>query len=157
LAEPIYCIDTSSILEWYVRTYPPTILPKLPERIETLIANGRMRAPRAVLDEIRAGDDCHNWAKSQNDLFLEEALEVQTIVKQLMSVHHNPSKPMKGINGADPFVIAMAKHGGPNWVVVCNEHQGSEESRKIPFVCKTEGVRCINLQQLILNEGWKFS
>jgi Domain of unknown function (DUF4411) len=154
---PIYCIDTSSILEWFVRTYPPSILPKLPERIEVLIANGRLRSPRAVMDEIKAGDDCHKWAKGQNDLFVEEAVEVQTIVKQLMKSHHNPEKPLKGINGADPFVIAMAKFGGPDWTVVCNEHQGSQESRKIPFVCKTEGVKCINFQQMMIGEGWKFT
>lgn len=57
---PIYCIDTSSVLEWYIRTYTPAILPSLPERMEDLIAAGRLRAPRVVLDEIKPGDDCHN-------------------------------------------------------------------------------------------------
>jgi hypothetical protein len=157
MAHPsIYCIDTSSILEWYVRTYPPSILPALPARMEQLIVAGRLRAPKAVLDEIRPGDDCHKWAKAQTDLFVEESASVQRIVKQLMATHHNPAKPHKGISAADPFVIAMAKDGGPNWVVVSDEHPGSEETRKIPFVCKYEKIQCINFQAVMKAGGWQF-
>lgn len=156
-APPNYCIDTSSIFEWFVRIYPPVLLPKLPERIEALIASGRMRAPRAVLDEIKPGDDCHTWAKGQTDLFVEESVDVQKIVKQIMATHHNPMKPLKGISGADPFVIAMAKHGGANCVVVSDEHPGTAEARKIPFVCNAEGVKCINFRSMMLAERWTFS
>jgi hypothetical protein len=153
---PIYCIDTSSIFEWFIRTYPPSIFPALPDRMEELIAGGRLRAPRAVFDEIKLGDDCHKWAKAQTELFVEESKAVQQIVKQLMATHHNPAKPLKGINSADPFVIAMAKDGGPNWVVVSDEHPGSLEARKIPFVCKHESVQCIDFQDLMKAEGWQF-
>jgi Domain of unknown function (DUF4411) len=145
----IYCIDTSSIFEWFIRTYPPSILPALPGRMEDLIAAGRLRAPKAVLDEIRPGDDCHKWAKAQTGLFIEESTSVQQIVKQIMATHHNPAKPLKGISGADPFVIAMAKDGGPNWIVVSDEHAGSQEARKIPFICTHEKIQCINFQGLI--------
>jgi hypothetical protein len=152
----IYCIDTSSILEWYVRTYPPSIFPGLPERMEELIGAGRLRAPKAVMDEIKPGDDCHKWAKAQTDLFIEESTSVQLLVRHLMKAHHNPLRPSKGINNADPFVIAMAKDGGPHWVVVSDEHPGSAESRKIPFVCICENVQCISFQGLMKAEGWKF-
>jgi len=152
----IYCIDTSSIIEWYVDTYPPSIFPSLPDRVEALIAQGRLRAPKAVLDEIRPGDDCHKWAKAQTELFVEESVAVQRLVRQLMATHHNPAKPLKGIAGADPFVIAMAKDGGAHWVVVNDEHPGSMENRKIPFVCNHENVPCISFQGLMLAEGWQF-
>ena len=155
-AAPIYCIDTSSIFEWYIRTYPPSILPGLPERIEALIAAGRLRSPRVVLDEIRPGDDCHEWAKGQTELFIEESIDVQLCVRQLMRTHQNPAKPHKGINNADPFVIAMAMAGGPDWIVVSDEAPGTAESRKIPFVCRHEGVACINFQGLMHAEGWQF-
>ena len=151
----IYCIDTSSILESFVDTYPPSIFPKLPERIEMLIAAGRMRSPKAVLDEIKPGDDCHKWVKGQTDLFVEESGPVQQLVKKLMATHHNPAKPLKGISGADPFVIAMAKTGGANWVVVSDEHAGSSENRKIPFVCQAESVLCISFKGMMLAEGSK--
>src|ERR1700722_16646500 len=105
-----YCLDTSSTIEWFVRSYPPSILPNLPERMEALIATDRLRAPKAVLDELtRIDDDCCRWAKAQTGFFLEEPVEVQRIVRQLMATHRNPAKPQKGISGADPFVIALAK------------------------------------------------
>lgn len=131
---PIYCIDTSSIFEWYIRRYPPEIFPGLPARVEALIEAGRLRAPRAVLDEIKPGDDCHAWAKGQDELFVEESVDVQLIVRELMAKHHNPAKPQKGITNADPFVIAMAIAGGQDWAVVNDEHPGTAEARKIPFV-----------------------
>ena len=95
----IYCLDTSSAIEWFVRAYPPSILPNLPLRMEALIAAGRLRAPKAVLDELtRIDDDCCRWAKAQTGFFLEESVEVQRIVRQLMATHRNPAKPQKGIS-----------------------------------------------------------
>ncbi len=152
----VYCIDTSSIIKWYVEEYPPSIFEGLQERIEELIAAGRLRSPKAVLDEIKPGDDCHKWCKAQTALFVEEAVSVQEIVRVLMATHYNKEKPHKGISGGDPFVIAMAKNGGANWTVVADEHPGSAENRKIPFVCNAEGVKCITFKQMILAEGWKF-
>jgi Domain of unknown function (DUF4411) len=151
---PRYCIDTSSIILWFVETYPPAIFPGIGTRIEDLIVTGRLRSPRIVFDEIRPGDDCHQWAKGQADLFVEESTDVQRLVRQLMAVHHNPAKPQKGISGADPFVIAMAKVTGS--VVVADEHPGSPQNRKIPFVCNAESVGCISFQGLMRAEGWQF-
>ena len=50
----------------------------------------------------------------------------------------------------------MAKDGGPRWIVVSDEHPGSLESRKIPFVCDHEKVECIRFQEMMLREGWQF-
>ena len=72
------------------------------------------------------------------------------------SLNVDPNRPTKGISGADPFVIAMAKSGGAHWTVVADEHQGSLQNRKIPFVCAAEQVRCINFQRMMLEEGWQF-
>jgi len=157
-AATVYCIDTSSIFEWFVRRYPPSILPNLPDRMEALMAAGRLKAPKIVLDEIRPGenDPCYLWAKAQTELFVEESQAVQRIVRQLMATHHNPLKPGKGINNADPFVIAMAKDGGAGWSVVADEHAGSAEHRKIPFFCNYEGVRCMTFQEMMVSEGWQF-
>lgn len=156
MPSPIYCLDTSSLIYWFVEIYPPTIFPGLLTRVDDLIAAGRLRAPRAVLDEIRPGDECHVWARSQTHLFVEESLPVQRIVRHLMAAYGNPEKPHKAINGADPFVIAMAKDGGEHWRVVSDEHPGSQENRKIPFVCANENVPCLTFQQFMLAEGWQF-
>jgi len=136
---PRYSIDTSSVILWFVDVYPPSIFPGLATRVEALIAAERLRSPKVVLDEIRLGDDCHTWAKGQAaDLFVEESADVQQVVRRLMATHHDPARPLKGINGADPFVIALA--GVTGSIVVADEHPGSLENRKIPFVCNAEGI-----------------
>lgn len=154
--QPHYVIDTSSIIHWYVETYTPDIFPKLPERIDDLVGEGRLLSPEAVRGEIRPGDDLHKWAKQQTTLFVEEEEDVQRRVARLMRLHHNSGKPQKGITGADPFVISLAQSLGAHWVVVCNEHAGSAENRKIPYVCKAESVQCISFQELMRMEGWQF-
>jgi Domain of unknown function (DUF4411) len=50
----------------------------------------------------------------------------------------------------------MAKDGGADWMVVTDEHPGSLENRKIPFVCEHENIRSITFQGLMLEEGWRF-
>jgi uncharacterized protein DUF4411 len=151
----VYCIDTSSIIRWFVEIYPPTIFPALQARVEGLVADARLRAPKEVFREIaRQADECHDWAKGQVQMFVEESADVQEIVRALMAAHHNAAKPLKGINGADPFVIAMAKVDGAR--VVADENQGSQENRKIPFVCAAEGGECVTFQEMMLAEGWRF-
>ena len=78
---------------------------------------------------------------------------MQQIVRHLMATHHDPAKPHKGIRSVDPFVIAMAKDGGAQWKVVADEHPGSQENRKIPFVCNQEGVSWMTFQEMIVAEG----
>jgi len=48
-----------------------------------------------------------------------------------MAAYHNPAKPLKSINGADPFVIVMATDAG--WIVVADAHPGSAENPKFSF------------------------
>jgi Domain of unknown function (DUF4411) len=68
-----------------------------------------------------------------------------------MAAYHNPAKPLKSFNGADPFVIAMAKDAG--WIVVADAHPGSAREPKIPFLCESKSVPWLTFQQLILAEG----
>ena len=70
-----YCIDTISILQWFVDSLSSGDFSGLQNRIEQLIAAGRLRSPKAVLDEIKPGDDCHTWCKAQAELFVEDRLE----------------------------------------------------------------------------------
>lgn len=152
-----YVIDTSALIHWYVETYPPILLPKLPDRIEGLIAEGRLVAPIEVESELeRQADDLLEWAKGNPALFVEEDENVQAEVRELMRRHFNRAKPHKGISGADPFVIAMAKVRGKRWAVVANENPGSAENRKIPFVCKDSGIPCMDFQGMMRQERWVF-
>lgn len=153
-----YSIDTSALVDWWVRYYPPASFPTLVTHVEALIAAGDLRASREVLDELQRQDDgLHEWAKDQQDFFIEDGDAVQDAVTALMDKYFNEEKPDKGIDGADPFVIGLAMTAAnPPLTVVTGEKAGSKENPKIPYVCKAEGVPCIPFLGLIQAEGWKF-
>jgi hypothetical protein len=151
-----YSIDTSALVDWWVRFYPPKSFPSLVDHVGALIAAGDLRASREVLDELlRQDDDLAQWAKDQEDLFLEDSEAVQDAVTVLMDKYYKPDKPDKGINGADPFVISLAMTTGPAVTVISGEKPGSEENPKIPYVCGIEEVPHITFLGLIQAEGWK--
>ena len=152
-----YSIDTSAMVDWWVRYYPPESFPTLVTQIEGLISNGDLRASREVLDELRRqDDDLYHWAKNHPDLFVEVTDPVQDAVTALMDKYFNSEKPEKGISGADPFVIGLAMTENPHWTVVSGEKLGSAENAKIPYVCATESVPHITFLGLIRAQGWKF-
>lgn len=156
--QPHYSIDTSALIDWWVRYYPPSTFPTLQARLEELIQSGRLRASREVQTELERNDDALcKWAKSQ-ELFIDSDAAIQKIAIRIINQYRNDAKPDKGINGADPFVIALAASQTKPWVIVTGEKPGSQENPKIPFVCARENPRIetISILQLIAKEGWKF-
>ena len=51
--KPIYSIDTSSLIEWWVEKYSPDVFAGIPEKMSNLIAQERLFASRSVKDEIK--------------------------------------------------------------------------------------------------------
>lgn len=109
-----YSIDTSALVDWWTRYYPPATFPTLQTRTEDLIAAGRLRASREVLTEIeRQDDELCKWAKATPHFFVESDAAVQQIAKSIINKYYNAAKPDKGIGGADAFVIALAASHSP--------------------------------------------
>jgi len=150
-----YSIDTSAMVDWWVRYYPPESFPTLVKNVEALIVSGGLRASREVLEELQRQDDgLSAWAKDQPGLFVEDVEAVQDAVTILMDKYFNPDKPDKGISGADPFVIGLAMTENPVPAVVSGEKPGSKENPKIPYVCGVEKVPHTTFLGLIKAEGW---
>lgn len=151
-----YSIDTSALVDWWVRFYPPQNFPTLAAHVEALVAAGDLRASKEVLEELkRQDDDLAEWAKHHPALFVEDSELVQDLVTALMDKYFNPDRPDKGINGADPFVVGLAKSVNPALTVISGEKPGSAENPKIPYVCGQEKVPHITFLGLIQAEGWK--
>jgi len=151
-----YSIDTSALVDWWVRYYPPQSFPTLVKHVEALIAAGDLRASKEVLEELqRQDDDLNKWAKDHPALFVEDSDPVQDAVTALMDKYFNQDKPDKGINGADPFVIGLAMTSNPVLTVVSGEKPGSAENPKIPYVCGQDKVPHITFLGLIQAEGWQ--
>jgi hypothetical protein len=153
-----YSFDTSALIDWWVRYYPPEILPSLKTNVESVIAEGRFKAPRFVLTELEKVDDkLHEWAKSYKDeIFVEDDEDAQKIARTLIQVYSFPEKPSKGIGGADPFVIARAQLGSPVWTVVSGEKVIDANNPKIPYICGKLGVPHLTFREFWQKEGWSF-
>ena len=157
-ASRVYSMDTSSLLHAWARAYPPKSFPALWAAIEALIGAGRMIATIEVYSELQKKDDeVFAWAKERKDaLFRDIDDDVQTAVINVMAKYPKLVDTGTGKSGADPFVIALAMSLGPACCVVTQEAGGSDKSPKIPYVCKQEGIDCLNLLDMIEQEQWTF-
>lgn len=158
---PHYCIDTSSLIDWW-EDYSPDVFPGLLPLMESLITEGRLRAVRYVGDEIKDSDDdvtLAKWCKAQDDFYLDDDEEIQIKVSEIMAQFQNPKK-IRGIGNADPFVIARAAINGDDWHVVSSEKPATGNAHKnpnIPFVCNAINVKHIRFLEMLRMEQWKLS
>lgn len=151
-----YSIDTSALINWWIEDYSPDVFPGLLPRMENLIAEGRLRAVRSVKDELSPGD-LRNWCVAQADFFVDEDGAIQNRVAQLMANYQNPKK-VRGIDKADPFVIALADVTNGEWFVVSAEKGGSlMNNPNIPTVCADIGIDHIRFFQLLREEQWQLA
>lgn len=121
-----------------------------------MITTGNIRCIDEVLNELAKREDAvHGWAKSQPDLFLPLASDVQRAAREVLQAHPKLVGTGGGRNSADPFVIALARaHGG---VVVTEETQsGNINKPRIPDVCNAMGVPWLNLVRFVQQQAWTF-
>ena len=101
-------------------------------------------------------DDLSAWCKERPTMFIDVDDATQASMQHIMGTYPKLVDTSKGRSGADPFVIALAQAHNPLLTVVTEEHGGSANKPKIPFVCRQEGLRCISLLQLIEEQQWRF-
>lgn len=157
----VYCIDTSSLVEAWRRSYPPDVLPSLWVKIEEMIDNNLLISSEEVLTELSiGGDDLHKWAKKQNKLFYPINVDIQNEVSKIMA-HPIHSKVVDLRNpsavDADPFVIATAKIKGCD-LVTQEKFQPDLNAKKIgiPNVCRDLGIKHMTFLEFWRLQNWKF-
>lgn len=162
-SKPIYCMDTSALIEWWVEKYSPDVFAGIPEKMSLLVEEGRMFASRSVKDEIKDDPNADDitlakWCRDQNGFYIEDNEDVQSLVIEMMAQLANfPCKPGKGIAGADPFVIGLAEVTGGNCYAVSAERpsNGSEYNPNLPYYCSLRSVKHMDFLTLMKTEGWK--
>jgi len=156
----IYCVDTSSFMDWQARHYPIDVFPNLIVRIDSLISAGRLVTPALVQEELKAvgTTGINAWVKARKHIIvptkdiLNEALAIQNQFTGLLD-------PRAEYEEADAYVIALARLR--KGVVVAQETSAAEKRNPkrthfIPDVCRELGVQCVSLLGLIRLEGWTF-
>lgn len=151
----VYCIDTSSVIDWHERFYPPESFPSLVPLVDGLIHTGRLFMSEEVALELHAKTAAAGtWcAKRKDRLVLPTDVAVATAVRDVLREHPRLVGALKNRNRADPFVIAVARLKGA--VVVTGEMGGTADRPKIPYVCSQFGIQCITFTDLIRAEGWR--
>jgi Domain of unknown function (DUF4411) len=154
--DTIYCLDASALIEAATRSYPQDTFETLWERIDGLIADGRIVSPHEVLLELKRKDDeLHEWAKVRESLFRDLDEDLQTATRKVLSACPDLINPGNLKSNADPFVVGLAVAEGAS-VVTQETWAGGLSKPKIPNACKEVGVPWMNMLSFIQAEGWKF-
>ena len=153
----LYSIDTCSLIEAW-RQFPPEFVRSLwEERLPALIGSGHLRATREVRIELeRHSSELVEWAldEEQAALFVEVDEEIQKVVTEILGSHPRLIDPETLRSGADPFVIGLARCGDATVVTEEKMSRDSANNPKIPDVCAHYDIRCIDIRDLIREEGW---
>lgn len=157
-----YSMDSNTLSQIY-RFYYKDRFPSFWQRFNALVSSGRAGSVSEVEAELvrRSGlDSAVRELKQLNQGFLAlPASEEQLFVTQIFGVPHfrnliSAKAIAKGLPVADPFVIAKASASMGMCVVTEEVHRPN--AVRIPNVCEYFGIECINLEQMMELEGWRF-
>ena len=152
-----YSLDTSALIDGWVRNYPIGNFPGVWEKLAALIEKGNARATDEVLRELeRQDDDLTAWCNRQSSLFVAMDDEIQILVAEILQNYPRLVESGGRRSGADPFVIALAKIHSCT-VVTAEQRTNNPDGRvRIPDVCNFMDIRCVNLLGLITEQHWIF-
>ena len=135
----VYCIDTSALIDAWVRWYPKDVLPTLwDDRIEELLKAGEFVAPDEVLEELKQkeGDTLTDWALRHKKMFRVTDMDLQSVATEIVNHFPNLVDPDSSVTEADPFVVALARTINAT-VITGEKATGQLESHPhIPDVCR---------------------
>ena len=151
-----YVLDTSALIGAWVRTYPPDHFPNFWDNLDATAQRGRIVVPEEVVAELKAKqDELLTWVRDREEwLKAPTTRAVMERMRVVLREHPGLTRPGTGRDRADPFVIATAWELG--MTVVTEERGGSEAKPKIPSVCRSLGIDCLSVVDLIRREGWTF-
>jgi hypothetical protein len=154
--KPIYCVDTSALIDWLEETYPPEHFPAMIQRVDALIADGRFLISEEVYKESQQSDqETKRWCVPRRDrIVVPTDTQAAAEAARILAAFPGLVNPRTNKGGADPFVIAVARLRGAT--VVTGERGGKPARPRIPFVCDQMGIPHTNFVGMVRIEGWRF-
>lgn len=159
-----YIIDSCSLID-LKKHNPMDIYQSVWGRVEKLIKDGYLIAPKEVFHEIEKGDDeLKDWAKKQNKLFVDlDDFQIKK-VKEIQAAYPSWIDVDKETAIADPFIIALALEKDKQQTLeptiknrlVISEEKLDGNKIKVPFVCQNYNIECITIFELFRKLGWTF-
>ena len=151
-----FSLDTSGILDAWVRHYPPDVFPTIWSSMDVSAKNGEIFVIDEVVRELeRKDDDIYKWVKQREAMVVPIDAEVQSQLMEIMSKYSRLVDTKKNRSGCDPWVIALARARGLT-VVTGEKATGNLKKPKIPDVCKELGVPCLEIVDFFRKQGWRW-
>jgi len=158
-----YIIDTSSLVKLN-RENPLDVYPTVWDKLESLVNNERLIAPKEVFQEISKNDDqLTKWAKTQKKMFKDPTPKQIEVVQKILKDYPALVDAERNFH-ADPWVIALAVELATDpqkriytikRIVVTEEKLRGDKVR-IPLVCDKLSIETIDIITMFRTEGWKF-
>lgn len=154
-----YIIDASSINsqkegEPHTRTINRTLW----NNIERMICEKTIITSSEIVDELQ-DKDIIAWVQhidfdiiEIDDIIQKNVIKIVASCPKLIDFNAVCKRENSSGSSGDAFLIATAMKYG---ITVITEERGTS-TKKIPGVCATLGVDCINIDELSIREGWIF-
>lgn len=150
-----YSLDTSGILDAWVRYYPPDVFPTIWTHMDAAAKNGLVFVVDEVVLELgRKDDGIHAWVKSRPSAIVPIDADIQKHLAHIMAHYPRLVDSKKNRSGCDPWVIALARARRLT-VVTGEKASGTLVKPKIPDVCKDLGILCLGVVELFREQGWR--
>lgn len=146
-----YIIDSSSLND-LENNYPKEIpiFEPIYNKIFQMFDNGELFSVREVYEELK---DSQEFWKDYKHCFRELTKNESKNISDILCSEEFKIFVEKGMNGngdywADPHLIACAMED-PSIVVITQESKTNKPEGKIPYVCRKNGIKSINLLEFI--------
>lgn len=151
-----FSLDTSGLLDAWVRHYPPDVFPAIWSEMDISAKHGEIFAIEEVVRELEKKDDgIHGWVKLREKMIVPIDAEIQKHVVEIMAKYGRLVDSKKSRSLGDPWVIALARARGLT-VVTGEKPTGSLGKPKIPDVCKDLGIACVEIVEFFRKQGWRW-
>lgn len=150
-----FSLDTSGLLDAWVRYYPPDVFPAIWNLMDGAARNGEIVVIDEVVREVERKDDgLVQWIKDRPGMVIPIDDPIQQHVVEIMARYGRLVDTRKNRSGCDPWVIALARERHFT-VVTAEKRTGTLARPKIPDVCEDLGIPCIETIDLFRRQGWK--
>lgn len=149
-----FCIDTCALVDLFGRKFPADLYPDLWPAVEGALLNGSVVSVREVYREIAQQDDeLADWAKKNRGCFRDPDETQLREIARIANAHPSclDMRKRRPVH-ADPWVIAAACA----WRLTVVTSESPDSPKKIPAICRAEGIECASLFDLFRDLGWTF-
>lgn len=156
-----YVLDTGFFI--FARRLYPSVFPSFWKDLDEAVKKGIVSPVHAVMQEIESyrGEQGHllEWIRTNGHIFTLPSEEEQEKIKAMIYYYPDShiDKKIKNYHyWADVWLIAKAWH--LNATLVTTEKSGKDRNQeaKIPYICDKLGIRCIGIEEFMLEMGWRY-